>query len=365
MYQETRGTIFTIILTALIVGGGMYAYFNFTAENINITELDDAKTEEQEEVTKTTEEKNIQIANDNEKEENLIWFENENYSFLYPSSWRAIAEGEDKNQRWDITTFRNSEGGKIATLRCPMPETGFETWVAAETNERNNANSKFRLFLGTPVEGSEDLGPLGIIMMEHGDDWSNSCMLSSEGLNNNSQEWLFNLFKDIFDSLKITTTEDSIVTLNTEKVFEPKTFTNKVYHYTIDHPKNWYWNDYGYQNDIMRDIVGFSKDPLSEYIGSYPGKVVVQIMNRSLAEIIAESQGLENMTQETIKFNGINATKIRGELPEDGMSVGDTRLVINVFFEKNDLTYIINTMGATDDDEKLFYQMVESFKFLN
>lgn len=350
MYKETKETIFTILLTALIVGGGMYGYYNYGQEDIDENSTPQIENETNEEVVEETENTQDTITAD------TITYKTIDVGTLYqveiPSTW--IVENIPTEDGRKVSRIVDENNIKVGEIFCPLIDTYYPGWNV-ETMEKMLNLNQIVLWKATQKEGNTgDIKAMAILFL-HSRNYQARCQIGVSMVDHNQEE-MFDVYEHMYDSVK--TKEKA------EQIFEPETFHNNVMKYSMDRPKNWYWNHYGYQNETMRDIASFSTNPLSEYLGSYPGKITVQVLAREINTTINEhANDLENMTKELIQFNGIDATKVRGELPLDGMSVGNTRVVLSVFFQKDGLTYIINTMGPTPEEEEIFNQMVNSFKF--
>jgi|GEM_PF-6818677 len=352
MYRETKETITTILLTALIVGGGMYAYYNY--DIIQTPDTDEAEiTEEVIEETENTQ--NTITADKSEEKTKPITYKTIDIGTLYqidiPSTW--IVENVPTKDGRKASRIVDENNIKVGEIFCPLIETSYPGWNI-ETMEKMLNLNQIVLWKATQEESNtRDIKAMAILFL-HSRNYQARCQIGIS-IVDHDQETIFDTYEHMYDSVKIK-----------EQTFEPKTFNNNVMKYSIDHPKDWYWNHYGYQNEVMKDIAAFSTNPLSEYLGSYPGKITIQVLDRDLDTVVNEgSQDLENMTKEVIEFNGISAAKVRGQLPSDGMSVGDSNVVLSIFFQKDGLTYIINTMGSTPEEEQIFNQMIESFKFTN
>ena len=146
-----------------------------------------------------------------------------------------------------------------------------------------------------------------------------------------------------------------------ETVFEPQTFTNKIYKYSIDFPKNWYWHHYGKDPDLA----AFDTKSLPETTGQdYPGKVMVyRLSGESYKEALGNAYALMHITERKyILSGGQEVTIIRGEYPNSGA------LSLLAFISNKGNTYMIQIVGdinqnLTPEDEKIFEQMVASFRF--
>lgn len=163
--------------------------------------------------------------------------------------------------------------------------------------------------------------------------------------------------------------EENVPTeLETAKVFEPKIFTNKIYKYSIDFPKDWYWHHYGIQKSDGSDIASFDSQSLPETLqGEYAGKVVI-IAGKGAKPFTDEEQiaemkkWLNNVTVRTIVREGPDIKIVRGEMT-DGLSMGSTNVRMSAYLTKDDIHYSIGIAGPTPEEEKIFEQMVASFRF--
>ncbi|MDP4008260.1 MAG: hypothetical protein Q8P68_03660 [Candidatus Peregrinibacteria bacterium] len=162
--------------------------------------------------------------------------------------------------------------------------------------------------------------------------------------------------------------ESEVLELTAETVFEPQTFTNKIYKYSIDFPKNWYWHHYGIVNGM--DYASFDSTALPETLGSeYAGKIVVMVGMpegySSVEAMIAEQEKwLNNVTKRIhIYAEAWSIIIVRGEMPEDGLSMGSSNVRMSAYFAKDGKLYIMSVAGPTPEEEKIFEQMVASFRF--
>lgn len=168
--------------------------------------------------------------------------------------------------------------------------------------------------------------------------------------------------------------------LETARVFEPKNYTNKEGKYSIDFPKDWYWHHYWsqpgpYTDEIGNnfgggDLLAFDTQSLPDTLqGEYVGKIVIYA-NPTMDPISANEQQIAEMkkwynyvTLRTIVKDGPDITVVRGEMPEDGLSMGSTNVRISAFIIKDNFAYTIGIAGPTPEEEKIFEQMVASFRF--
>ncbi|MBT6069390.1 hypothetical protein HOG48_06600 [Candidatus Peregrinibacteria bacterium] len=377
MYNTTKETILTVLLTAIIVAGGMYAYFNFTntpletptdtsagkVTNDDLTDLTDVssltRTGQEENETALSQDVPIEeideATKEDQKEEKFTTYKGKNYSFSYPEAWTTEDKGRTISPHWDTRLFYK-DSHEVARLQCPIPETGFPTFKIIKKTETTLEGRSITMNL--MEDRYDSTTGLGMILMQNKDDWRSSCVLiaGKERLPN-----LFDLFERIFETVEITTNP------GIETVFEPKTFTNEGYGYSIDHPKNWHRSHYGKLNDIALDVAGFDPNPLLGPPVEYLGLVSVNILDKRTTEVSAELQkNLQNIKIDPFPMkNGMKATYLSGELPPDGLNMGASNKLIFVFFQRNQKAWVLQAVGPTPDQEKIFNQMVESFKFTN
>ena len=377
MYKETKETIATILITALVVGGGMYAYFNYSADTTEVTEPENIEVDVVPETEKVTEEEVedseeiIKKTNPEQSEtsytDELIGFGNAQVSFMHPKSWGAIDKGNSESPSWKTMVFKKANGTEMAHLNCPIPETGFGIGYNVfkqEQSEQNGKVSELRLLLRdedeAPIQPGEDTALAVILINNESNNWQDTCMLIAHTKDSDPTAF-FNLYERIFNSLILPQANET-----TTKVFEPKTFENNGYGYTIDYPKNWYWSHPGKLSDNIPDAVGFGPAPImdgSEYMGS----IVIQIFTDSKQKMVSQQkQWLENVETKDFTLDGsIQVTQVRGTMPAGGMQMGSTDVIIAIFFTRNGKTFTIQAIGPTPEDEKIFSQMVDSLRFLN
>ncbi len=155
-----------------------------------------------------------------------------------------------------------------------------------------------------------------------------------------------------------------------ETVFDPKTFYNKISKYYIDHPKNWYWHHYGINQYDKYDYAAFDTASLSETLGNeYVGKVVIMVKNSPEAEALVEekiaenTKWLNNVTLEIYSKEDFKIRIQRGEMENDELQIGSSNVRINAYIVKGNTEYSIGIAGPTPEEEKIFMQMVASFRF--
>lgn len=171
--------------------------------------------------------------------------------------------------------------------------------------------------------------------------------------------------------------ETRVPTNYTEKVFEPKNYTNEEVMYSIDFPKDWYWRHYGTQiwgytdaagNVYGADVLAFDTSSLPDTVqGEYIGKVVIMAaaskeITLNESNIADMKKWLNNVTVRVINREGPDITIVRGQMV-DGLSMGATDVRMSAFTRKDNISYSISIAGPTPEEEKIFEQMVASFRF--
>lgn len=148
-------------------------------------------------------------------------------------------------------------------------------------------------------------------------------------------------------------------------VFEPKKFTNKISHYSVEFPKNWYWHHYTWDG---QDMAAFDSRPLPETPGQETnGKIAIYVTSYQVAEelMASDEQWLTNVTKKTYMYaQAWPMTIMRGEMASPALtSPGATNVRMNAYITKDGQAYAFAGVGLTPEEEKIFEQMVASFRF--
>lgn len=161
--------------------------------------------------------------------------------------------------------------------------------------------------------------------------------------------------------------EDVPTELETARAFEPQTFTNKGSHYpySVDFPKNWYSRYYTWDG---QDMAAFDSRPLPETSGQETtGKIAIFVTTYQGAEglMASDERGLTNLTKKThIYAEAWPMTITRGEMGGHALtSPGATNVRMGAYINKDGQAYAFMGVGLTPDEEKIFEQMVASFRF--
>lgn len=167
---------------------------------------------------------------------------------------------------------------------------------------------------------------------------------------------------------KTAVSEDASTELETAKAFEPQTFTNKGSHYpySVDFPKNWYSKHYTWDG---QDLAAFDTRPLPETSGQdTTGKIAIFVTTYQGAEelMASDEQWLTNVTKKTHMYaEAWPMTIMRGEMGGPALTLrpGATNVKMGAYINKDGQVYAFAGVGLTPDEEKIFEQMVASFRF--
>ena len=119
----------------------------------------------------------------------------------FPADWTLITRDKIENivESYDIM---DASGNKVASLRCPIREAGYEGWDFKNQSRKFQKNGIVYgadLWIGTPWAGAEDNGPLHILLFHRNDfghwaeDEGHSCEIISfkAGITANMMETIY------------------------------------------------------------------------------------------------------------------------------------------------------------------------------
>jgi hypothetical protein len=132
----------------------------------------------------------------------------EGFSFELPEGWYVSSDNrEEAGDPEDYTgnvlmEFKNSEEVQVATMRCPVVETGYEMWEfdnSTKTIEDDNSVYEVELRLGEPLE--EDGAPLNMITFTEDGEPACEFVSSDDGVSSVSD--IDQSFSEVYSSVVV------------------------------------------------------------------------------------------------------------------------------------------------------------------
>lgn len=141
-------------------------------------------------------------------------------------------------------------------------------------------------------------------------------------------------------------------------------YANKSLGYKIVRPEKWYWQHF-IQKEIgeampgVTDLFVTDPNPLPSLGSEYLGRIVIEVSDRSLAEL---ERNFSDLTSSAATVGGVSATKYEGVRTNEMV---ENQKVITYLFQKDSKTYRVaySMKNSTTEDEEIFQKLVSSFSF--